>query len=110
LNDPVQRQRDQALRLLDSRIVELSTLYRHCYQVQGRGSLLVYASDIVERRRTPNEMDFRTKKQMLDIFDAPSSRAEITEMIDTYNPETEGIMALITDYNNATFFVTFRLK
>ncbi len=75
----------------------------------GRGALLVYASDVIERG-VPKEHDYRTKKEILDIFDAPSSRAELEDMIDNYDQKNEGIMTLITNYSNATFFVTFKLK
>lgn len=69
---------------------------------------MVYASDVIERSG-PNKHDYRTKDEILEVFDAPSSRVQLLGMIETYNQKTEGIMALITDYSNATFFVTVRL-
>jgi hypothetical protein len=69
---------------------------------------MVYASDIIERDG-PNEHDYRTKEEIVDVFDTPSSRAKLSRMIDNYNQKTEGIMALITDYSNATYFITIRL-
>ena len=102
-------QRDQALSILESNLTKLSKLYKECYLSMKRGALLVYASDVIETGM-PGEINYRTKKEILDVFDAPASNADLKQMIDTYNPNTEGIMTLITSYSNATFFVTFKLK
>ena len=102
-------QRDKALSILDSNLTKLSKLYKECYLSMRRGAFLVYASDVI-KRGMPSEIDYRTKEEILDIFDAPSSHAELEQMIDTYDPKTEGIMTLITSYSNATFFLTFKLK
>jgi len=75
----------------------------------GRGALLVYAQDVIEKR-IPSKMNYRTKKEMLDIFDTPSSQSSLSEMIENYEPKNEVIMTLITSFSNATFFVTFKLK
>ena len=74
----------------------------------GRGALLVYAADIIERG-PPSKHDYRTKEEIFEVFDAPSS-TKIAKMISDYDQKSEGIMALITAYSNATFFVTFKLK
>ena len=74
-----------------------------------RGALLVYASDVI-KRGVPTAIDYRTKEKILDVFDTPSSHAKLQQMIDNYDPKTEGIMTLITSYSNATFFLTFKLK
>ena len=71
-----------------------------------RGVLLVYASEVIQRG-VPSEIDYRTKEEILEVFDAPSSYAKLEQMIDNYDPNTEGIMTLITSYSNATFFVTY---
>ena len=102
-------QRNQALSILDSNLGQLSKLYRECYLSLGRGALLVYATDVIERG-IPNEHDYRTKEEILEVFDAPPSSMKLAKMIDDYNQKNEGIMALITTYSNATFFVTFKLK
>jgi len=47
----------------------------------GRGALLVYASEVIERG-VPSDIDYRTKEEILDVFDAPSSHAELGQMID----------------------------
>jgi len=46
---------------------------------------------------------------MLEAFDSPASKADLKRMLDAYDQRTEGIMALITDYSNATYFITVRL-
>ena len=102
-------QRDQALSILDLKLKKLSRLYKECYLSSGRGAIMVYASNVV-KKDGPNEHDYRTKDEILDVFDNPSSQATLTRMIDGYNQKKEGIMALITDYSNATYFITVKLN
>ncbi|MDZ7700246.1 MAG: hypothetical protein U5R49_26070 [Deltaproteobacteria bacterium] len=102
-------QRDKAISILDSKSAYLSKLYRECFLEMGRGAMLIYASDVIERR-FPSKHDYRNEKEILDVFDAPTSRTQLKAMIDKYDPENEGIMTLITSYSNATFFVTVKLK
>ena len=102
-------QRDQALSILNSNLTKLSKLYKECYLSLRRGALLVYATDVI-KRGVPSKIDYRTKSEILDVFDTLHSHTELEKMIDTYDPKTEGIMTLITSYSNATFFVTFKLK
>ncbi len=104
-----QQERDQALSILEANIPSLSKLYRECYLLKGRGALLVYASDVI-KSGVPNVYNYRTEEEILEVFDAPSSHAQLKEMIDNYDQRREGIMTLITSFSNATFFVTFKLK
>ena len=102
-------QRDKALSVLDSNLVQLSKLYKECFLSMGRGAMLVYASDVT-KGRLPSEYDYRNKEEILDVFDAPTSSTKLEKMIDKYDHKNEGIMTLITSYSNATFFITVRLK
>jgi len=70
---------------------------------------MVYARDVINREG-PKKTDYRTKEELLDVFDSPSSQLTLIEMIDNYNQNNEGIMALITDYANATYFITCKLN
>jgi hypothetical protein len=88
---------------------KLSKLYKECYLSRGRGALLVYAINVIERG-VQSEYDYRTREEVLEVFDAPPSSIKLAEMIDNYDPRNEGIMALITAYSNATFFVTVKLN
>jgi len=103
------KQRDKALSILDSKLAELSKIYKECFLAMGRGAMLIYASSIIEGT-FPCKYDYRKKEEILDVFDAPTSHAELEEMIDKYDYKNEGIMTLITNYSNATFFVTVKLK
>jgi hypothetical protein len=103
-----ENQRDQALAMLDARLARLSALYKECYLSSGRGAIVVYARNVIEKN-WPNKNDYRTKDDILDVFDTPSAIAQLSRMIDNYNQRTEGIMALITDYSNATYFITVKL-
>lgn len=71
--------------------------------------MLIYASNIIEKK-FPNQYDYRTKKEMLEIFDAPKSAMELGDLIDNYHQNTEGILTLITNYSNATYFVIVKFR
>ncbi|MDH3346615.1 MAG: hypothetical protein OEM02_00745 [Desulfobulbaceae bacterium] len=105
----LEQQRDQAIYILNEDLSNLSVLYKECFLSMGRGALLVYAKTIIDGI-FPGKIDYRTKKQMLDVFDKPSDHADLKKMIDNYNPKKEGIMTLITDYSNATYYITVNLK
>jgi hypothetical protein len=100
-------QRDKALSILNSNLAHLSKVYKECFLSMGRGAMLVYAIDVVDGI-LPDEHNYRTKREILEVFDAPKSSEQLGKMIDNYNQSKEGIMTLITDYSNATFFVTFK--
>jgi hypothetical protein len=104
-----ERQRDQALKLLEPKLSQLSTLFKECYLSSGRGAVMVYASDIINGAR-PKKPDYRNNEEMLALFDSPSSKAKLGELMGNYNPNTEGIMVLITDDSNATYFITVKLR
>ena len=76
-------QRDQALSILESNLTKLTKLYNECYRSMKRGALLVYARDII-KMGMPSEIDYRSKKEILEVFDAPNSRAELKQMIDKH--------------------------
>lgn len=102
-------QRDQALATLDAQLKPLSKLYKECYLSQGRGALLLYARDVVANK-LPTKSDYRTEEEILEVFDAPASFAELKDMTSNYDPKNEGILTLITDYANATYFITVKLN
>lgn len=70
---------------------------------------MVYANDIINRDG-PKEYNYRTKEDILEFFDNPSSHQSLKKMIEEYDQKKEGIMVLITDYSNATYFITFKLN
>ena len=109
LNRSANSQRDEALLILDANLAQLSRIFGECYNEMGRGAMLVYASDVI-KGRLPNKYDYRTKDEILDVFDDKDSRASLEEMIDKYDHLKEGIMTLITSYSNATFFLTVLLR
>nr|WP_320194264.1 hypothetical protein [uncultured Desulfobacter sp.] len=102
-------QKDKALSLLDLNLAQLSKLFKECFLANGKGALLLYASDILEGRH-PTIHDYRKKDEILDVFDTPVSHDKLEALINKYNPKNEGIITMITSYSNATFFVTVRLK
>ena len=102
-------QRDNALSILDSNLEQLSKQYKECFLSMGRGAMLIYASSVIKGWLT-SKVDYRTKREILDVFDAPTSYSKLKEMIEKYDYSKEGIMTLITSYSNATFFITVKLK
>ena len=102
-------ERDTALSILDSNLQKISKVCKECYLSVGRGALLIYAIDVLNGR-VPSQIDYRTKDELIDIFDNSDSRKRLNYMIDNYEPKNEGIMTLITSYSNATFFVTIKFK
>ena len=102
-----ENQRDQALGILDSKIPEVSKLFKECYLSSGKGGVMVYASDVINSNG-PKKHHYRKYEEMLEIFDAPASQAKLKNMVNNYNHKKEGIMAVITDYSNATYFVTVK--
>ncbi|MFE8032851.1 hypothetical protein [Thiohalocapsa marina] len=104
-----ERQRDQALKLLKPKLSQLSTLFKECYLSSGRGAVMVYASDIINGA-IPKNLDYRNNEEMLALFDSPSSKSKLGKLMGNYNPNTQGIMVLITDEYNATYFITFKLQ
>jgi hypothetical protein len=103
-------EREAALERLDEHIFELSALYRESYLKTGRGALVVH-THLLEAGHRPSTIDYHTKKQSLNLFDAKNSKRQIADMIDGYDPKSEGILVLITSATgNATWFITVKLK
>ncbi len=105
---PAQIERENALSILESNIAVVSKLYRECYLKHGRGSLLVYCHSTMAGH-LPTTNDYRTKEEILDIFDNPKSKKSLANLINVYQPNSEGILVLITS-TNATWFATVKLK
>ena len=101
-------EREKALSILNANLKALSKLYKECFLSMGKGALLVYAENII-KGKMPTKGNYRTREEMLEIFDKPDSQSRLARMIDNYEPKNEGIMTLITTYSNATFFVTCRI-
>jgi hypothetical protein len=103
-----EKQRDQALSILQENLRSLSILYKESYLSLGRGALLVYASDVVDGRALGNS-NYRTRKEMLELFDEPASQAKLAKMIDEYDSAKEGVIVLITSHSNQTYFIFVKL-
>jgi hypothetical protein len=104
-----QKERDKALSALEPVLFEISKVYRECYLSQGKGALLVYADSVINGH-IPNAHDYRTREDVLEIFDDIDSKASLAALLNKYEPRTEGILVLITSINNETSFVTVKLK
>ena len=103
-------QRDKAIEILQNRLSHLSNIFRKAYLARGRGSLLLYAEDVIKNQHL-SEANYRDRKESLFLYDDENSKNELAQMIDNYDPKTQGIMMLISsDSSNATWFITVILK
>ena len=102
-------ERDMILSTLNGNLIALSKTYKECFLEMGKGGLLVYAQDILHGK-IPGKHHYRTKQELLDLFDQPASHNQLGDMIDNYDPKKEGILVLITLHANATYFVTCKLS
>jgi hypothetical protein len=102
-------ERDKALSILGKDLVHLSKLFKECYLAQGRGALLLHTRFILEST-IPNISDYRSKKDIVGLFEDEKSRTEIALMVKEYEPKKSGILVLITSQSNATFYITVKLK
>ena len=103
------KEKDEALSALEPVLFEVSKVYRECYLSRGKGAMLVYADSIINGH-IPNMHDYRTREDVLEIFDNIDSKASLAGLLDKYEPRAEGILVLITSSNNLTLFVTVNLK
>jgi len=104
------KERDDTLIKLEKQIYHVSNVLRECYLKKGRGALIVYTS-LLNSGRKLSDIDYNTKSESLFLFDNKKSRKELSVLIDKYNPQSEGIMVLITESNaNDSWFVTVKLK
>ena len=101
-------ERDKALSTLNGNLIVLSKTYKECFLAMGKGWLLVYAQDILNGKN-PGKHHYRTKQELLELFDQPVSNNQLGNLIDNYDPKKEGILVLITSHANATYFVTCKL-
>jgi len=58
----------------------------------------------------PTAHDYRSRKDLLKLFDDKESSARLAALVDEYDPRTEGILVLIASVNNETSFITAKLK
>ena len=102
--------REKALEALTKQIYHLSTVFRESYLENGRGALVVHTFLLFKENYQVTSTDYRTKNQSLFLFGNKKSKEELRELIDNYDPKTEGVLILITQPDNATWFITFKLK
>jgi len=101
--------REKALEILTNQLDHLSTVFRESYLENGRGALVVHTF-LLEENHQVTSTDYRTKNQSLFLFDNKKSKEDLQKLIDNYDPKTEGVLILITQPDNATWFITFKLK
>lgn len=103
-------QRNKAIEILQDRLSLVSNVFRKGYLARGRGSLLLYAANVINNKKISVE-NYRDRKESLFLFDVEKSKITLAHMIDSYDPKTQGIVMLISsDSSNATWFITVTLK
>ena len=103
-------QRDKAIEMLQNRLSQVSNIFREGYLARGRGSLLLYTEDVIKNQHL-SVGNYRDRKESIFLYDDENSKNELAQMIDNYDPKTQGIMMLISsDSSSATWFFTVILK
>ena len=103
-------QRNKAIEILQDRLSHVSNVFRKGYLARGRGSLLLYAEDVIKNQKISVE-NYRDREESLFLFDVEKSKIQLAHMIDSYDPKTQGIVMLISsDPSNATWFITVTLQ
>jgi hypothetical protein len=102
-------ERDRALSILGKDLGHLTKLFKECFLEQGRGALLLH-TQFVLKQTIPNKSDYRAKEEIVDLFEDEKSRTEIAKMVDEYEPKESGILVLITQQANATYYITVKLS
>ncbi len=103
------QEREKALTILEKQLHHLSTVFRESYLKKGRGALVV-PTFLLESNPQISSTNYNNKNESLALFDSAKSRKDIKKLIDNYDPKAEGILVLITQANNATWFITVKLK
>jgi hypothetical protein len=57
-----------------------------------------------------SKSDYRIKEEIVDLFEDEKSRSEIAKMVDEYEPKKSGILVLITQQANATFYISVKFN
>jgi len=103
------QEREKALNILDKQLHHLSTVFRESYLKKGRGALVI-PTFLLEGNTQISSTNYNNRNESLALFDDTNSRKELKELIDNYDPKTEGILVLITQADNASWFITVKLK
>jgi len=103
-----EEEREAALALLEPKMFQISRLYRECYLNQGRGGLMLYSESVIDHHAPPTH-DYRTVEELVALYDDPFSKQQLADLIEHYDPTTQGILNLITS-SGATWFLTVKLK
>lgn len=105
----IQKQINDTISLIKKDISAVTKTARQAYQEEGRGAFLIYTENILTGGHVI-DLDYRTKQYALDLFDNPTSKKELSEMISKYDTQKEAIFMLITDISYATCFIKLELK
>jgi len=103
------QEREKALNILEKQLHHLSTVFKESYLKKGRGALVI-PTFLLEGNSQISSTNYNNKNESLALFDTANSREDLRKLIDNYNPKTEGILILITQPNNASWFITVKLK
>jgi len=103
------QERERSLNILEKQLYHLSNDFKESYIKKGRGALVV-PTFFLEGNPQISSTNYNNRNESLALFDSANSRKDLKKLIDNYDPKTEGILILITQPNNATWFITVKLK
>ncbi len=104
----IEEETNIAIKSLEDNIFHLSKLFRECYLEYGRGAFILY-TDILKKEIQPFAEQYNTKEDAVDLFDDTHSRFTLSNIIEKYNPKSDGVIILITS-SNAARFITIKLS
>jgi len=103
------QERERSLEILEKQLYHLSNVFKESYLKKGKGALVV-PTYLLEGNPQISSTDYNNKNESLALFDTANSREDLKKLIDNYDPRIEGILILITQVENATWFITVKLK
>jgi len=103
------QERERSLEILEKQLYHLSNFFKETYLKKGKGALVI-PTFLLEGNSHVSSTNYNNKNESLALFDDADSRKELKELINKYDPKIEGILILITQANNASWFITVKLK
>ena len=103
------QEREKSLKILEKQLYHLSNIFRESYLKKGRGALVI-PTCLLDGDPQISSTNYNNRNESLALFDSANSREDLKKLIDNYDPRIEGILILITQSNNASWFITVKLK
>ena len=94
---------------LQKRTDHLIDVFKQSFKEKNRGVIIVRTFSLDIEGHKFSSLDYNNRNDSLAMFDTEEGKKKLSELIDNYNPEAEGIIMLITK-SRATWFATFKFN